>query len=226
MTEDNKYQGWTNRETWLVKLWIDNEQESYFYWRDRSHQTLLKSSTRDNAIHTLASELKSWCSEIEPELKHGMMSDLLTAAISRVEWYEISQSMVQDREEESLDPLVVFSYTRAQAIADGVLVDVSELAQEAGFKFPVAMTSAAWADCVTVPEGADDQDETGRLWDVLNVLRFSIRGSDENRNPSEIRFKVSVRTGEVTSEDIELKSLCGPGDNAEPVITIMLPDED
>ena len=226
MNEDNKYQGWTNRETWLVKLWIDNEQESYFHWRDRSHQTLLESSTRDNAVHTLAGELKSWCDEIEPELKHGMFADLLTAAISRVEWYEISQSMVQDREEESIDPLVIFSYTRAQAIADGVLVDVSELAKEAGFKYPIALTSAAWADCVTVPEGADDQDEIGRLWDVLNVLRFTVQGQAGWRDQADVRFTVSVRTGEVTSEDVQLKALCGPGDNAEPVITIMLPDED
>ena len=80
--------------------------------------------------------------------------------------------------------------------------------------------------CVIVPEGADDQDETGRLWDVLNVLRFAIKGSGENRIASEIRFKVSVRTGEDTSEDIELKSICGPGDDLSPVITIMLPNED
>jgi hypothetical protein len=32
---------------------------------------------------------------------------------------------------------LIYSYTRAQAIADGVLVDVSELAREAGFRFPL-----------------------------------------------------------------------------------------
>lgn len=42
----------------------------------------------------------------------------------------------------------ISTYTRAQAIEDGVLVDVSEIAKEAGFKFPVAVTRAAWADCV------------------------------------------------------------------------------
>lgn len=225
MNEDNKYQGWTNRETWLVKLWIDNEQESYLLWRERT-RVIQKTSNRSNAINILTTELKHWCDEIEPELKHGMFADLLSTAIGRVEWYEIAQSMLRDCEDETDEPVVIFAYTRAQAIADGVLIDVSQLAQEAGFKFPVAMTSAVWADCVTVPEGADCQDETGRLWDVLNVLRFSIRGLEENRSSSEVRFTVSVRTGEVTSEDIELKSLCGPGDNGEPVFTIMLPQED
>ena len=69
--------------------------------------------------------------------------------------------------------VLIFSYTR-QAIADGVLVDVSKLAKEAGFRFPVAVTAGVWAECVTVPEGVAGQDETGRLWDVLNVLRFAI----------------------------------------------------
>jgi len=111
-------------------------------------------------------------------------------------------------------------------VADGVLVDASKLAVEAGFKYPVAFTSAAWAECVTVPDESDDQDEIGRLWDVLNVLRSAIRNTLSQETSSEIRFTVSVRTGEVTTEDIDLKALCGPGDDDAPVITIMLPNED
>jgi type I site-specific restriction endonuclease len=34
---------------------------------------------------------------------------------------------------------IIYSYTRKQAIADGVLIDVTELAKEAGFKCPVAL---------------------------------------------------------------------------------------
>src|SRR4051812_27741843 len=37
---------------------------------------------------------------------------------------------------------VIFAYTRKQAIEDGVLVDVTETAKEAGFKIPVALTRA------------------------------------------------------------------------------------
>lgn len=121
---------------------------------------------------------------------------------------------------------VIFAYTRAQALADGVLVDATPLAKEAGFKYPVALTSAAWADCVAVPQGVDDQDETGRLWDVLNVLRFAIQATNGRESTSQLRFKVSVVTGPGNREEIQLKSVCGPGDDAEPVITIMLPDED
>ena len=61
-----------------------------------------------------------------------------------------------------------------QAIADGVLIDATELAKQAGFRFPVALTTGVWAECVAVPACVAGQDETGRLWDVLNVLQFAI----------------------------------------------------
>lgn len=43
---------------------------------------------------------------------------------------------------------VISSYSRKQAIEDGVLIDVTEAANQLGFRVPVAMTSAAWGDCV------------------------------------------------------------------------------
>src|SRR5437763_10954804 len=66
---------------------------------------------------------------------------------------------------------LVFSYTRAQAIHDGVLIDVSATAKEAGFVMPVAVTAAVWGGCVGVPDGVGGQGEAGGLWDVLHLLR-------------------------------------------------------
>ena len=73
----------------------------------------------------------------------------------------------------------IFTYTRAQALADGVLVDAGPLAREAGYRWPVALTAAAWADCVAWTD-ADSaaqvpQDETGRLWDVLFMGAHAVR---------------------------------------------------
>jgi len=123
---------------------------------------------------------------------------------------------------------LISSYTRAQAIEDGVLVDVSEPAREAGFRYPVALTRAAWELAVAVPEGVTLQDEPGRLLDVLSVLRFAIRCGPSR---DKLCFKVKVyRTTEERRakkpSTVTLKSLCGPGDTAEPVITVMLPEED
>ncbi len=119
---------------------------------------------------------------------------------------------------------ITSSYSRAQAIDDGELVDVSSVAKEAGIKLPVAMTRTAWCRCVEVPPGVHCQDESGRLWDVVWMLRCAIRGSRGDT----ILFGVHVRhdNREQTPPLVRLKAMCGPGDNAEPVITVMMPDED
>ncbi len=60
-------------------------------------------------------------------------------------------------------------YTRAQALADGVLIDVTETAREAGFRVPVALTAAVWADVREIPVAQKGiQDPEGRLWDLLH----------------------------------------------------------
>jgi hypothetical protein len=123
----------------------------------------------------------------------------------------------------------VYTYTRRQAIEDGVLVDLMQpetvaLVREAGFKFPVAMTSGAFSATVAeidkpLPEG---QDMQGRLWDVLWMLRHGIKTS---RTPDRARFVVMVWNGR-HYDRVELWATCGPGDNGEPVITILLEGED
>lgn len=40
------------------------------------------------------------------------------------------------------------------------VIDVSEMAREAGIRFPVALTAAVWSRCVAC------QDEQERLWEV------------------------------------------------------------
>ncbi len=126
---------------------------------------------------------------------------------------------------------VIHSYTRAQAIDDGVLVDVSETAQEAGFKYTVAITRAAWEDCVAWNDDDNKrqtyQDESGRLWDVVFMLSFAIKSSRSKQSEMLFKFRRVPRGGRGhVARDVTLKSHIGPGDNAEPVITIMLPNED
>jgi hypothetical protein len=121
---------------------------------------------------------------------------------------------------------IVHRYTRAQAIEDGVLIDVSAMAREAGIRYPVALTAAVWGRCVTVPPGVACQDEAGWLWDLVWLLRCAIRGN--GGTGSEVRFGVHVRNDnrDRTPPLVRLKAVYGPGDKGEPVITAMLPDED
>jgi len=118
---------------------------------------------------------------------------------------------------------LIYSYTRAEALADGVLVDVSELAAEAGFRIPVALTCGAWQQSVAVPQSCIQQDETGRLWDVLNVLRYAARRNGET---DQIQFPVVVQNSRDQLETITLIAVIRPGDDGLPVLTVMLPGED
>jgi hypothetical protein len=120
---------------------------------------------------------------------------------------------------------LIHRYTRAEAIADGVLVDVSSVAREAGIRYPTALTRAVWERYVRVPDGALCQDEAGRLWDICWMLRCAIRRSDGG---PVLTFALHVRQDnrERTPPLVRLKALCGPGDGGEPVITVMLPSED
>lgn len=125
---------------------------------------------------------------------------------------------------------VISSYSRAQAIDDGVLVDVSETAREAGIAFPVAVTRAVWEDCCEWTETDAKakpiwQSVRGRLWDVVSMLRFAIRARG-NRDQLLYRLSRIPRPGHGAKRLVTLKSICGPSDDAAPVITIMLPEED
>lgn len=117
---------------------------------------------------------------------------------------------------------IIYSYTRKQAIEDGVLIDVSELAKEAGIKYPVAITAAAWEQYVVPPLDSVGQSEMGRMWDIFSVFRVATKSTAGDVRYFCVLFLMrgnKLRNG-------TLKAVCGPGDDAEPVITIMLPEED
>lgn len=125
------------------------------------------------------------------------------------------------------DAEIIHRYTRAQGIADGVLVDVSTTAREAGFVVPVAVTQAVYADCIAWDEGNTAyQDVEGRLWDVLSMARLAAAGNSEgSRMPYRI-VRIPNTKRATAPRLVELVLHVGPGDSAEPVVTIMLPTED
>jgi hypothetical protein len=108
---------------------------------------------------------------------------------------------------------VISVYTRAQAIEDGVLIDVSSHEDaKRTFKIPVALTCDLYAE-MRRGQGKDDRTFAGRLWDVLYMSRFG-----RADGPSDRYYKVIV--GRRT---LRLRLNIGPGDNAEPVVTVGFP---
>jgi len=111
---------------------------------------------------------------------------------------------------------LIFSYTRKEALEDGTLIDVSTQAKESGFKYPIAITSAVSAQ-LSKGAGKDKEIYTARLNDVLLMLRIGITRIKGDT----VYFKVKVGRGLLA-----LWAKCGPGDTADPVITIMCTTED
>lgn len=115
------------------------------------------------------------------------------------------------------DAEVVSTYTRAEALADGSLIDQSEVAKEAGFKYPLAITSGLHGVIQkAIKDGADTIDWI--MWDILTMFKIAIKkdgGSDK------VWFQFSLQ-GKI----IDLWSVINGGDDGKPVITIMLTTED
>ncbi len=125
-----------------------------------------------------------------------------------------------------MTPDIIYSYSRAQALADGVLIDVSELAREAGFKLPVAVSDTLYHGYLTPPPelAKEGISVEGRLWDTLSVLRYAIKAS-----PATDRITFTVlfaQASDATPVSVDLLAVCGPGDSGEPVITIMTPSDE
>jgi len=119
--------------------------------------------------------------------------------------------------EETFGP-VIYAYTRAQAIADGNLVDVTATAKEAGFRHPTAITAALWQVIETIPARYPFEDVEGRLWDVVWMARQQAGKAKEG--VSQFVFELILHRSDQRKQYTQLVCHCGPGDNAEPVLTI------
>ena len=133
--------------------------------------------------------------------------------------------------EHSLFGDFISTYTRDQAIDDGVLIDAGPMAKEAGYLWPVALTAAAWSDCVAWADADSEaqvhQDLSGRLWDVLSMGVYAIRGHRGSGDRLSFSLYRVPRDGRSTEPElVTLKLVAGPGDDGQPAMTILLPQED
>ena len=123
---------------------------------------------------------------------------------------------------------VIFSYTRAQAIEDGVLIDLTEWAKETGFKIPVACTATVWNKYIVPTEGtkALGQSERGRAHDVLWMLFVAIKrqethhkatGNGKAQSVDQLLYELIFLQAPQRQETVTFKAICGPGDDGEPV---------
>jgi hypothetical protein len=134
---------------------------------------------------------------------------------------------------------IISSYTRAEAVEDGVQVRIlQEASREAGIVFPVFMTRGVFNKYVRVPDGMPHQSESGRLWDILFMFRLAAM----NTPGSDLLFKFVCQLpdagnwtryekmceGNRLLREITLRAVIGPIDlgDLQPAITILFPNKD
>ena len=103
-----KYNGWANYETWVVKLWIDNDEVMLKSWQDRLKEIVSYLKTpegysdsdkklftlKDRFIHEMEKDLREDFKDSAPDLGASVWADLLNSAIQEVNFYEIAEDMV------------------------------------------------------------------------------------------------------------------------------------
>ena len=125
-------------------------------------------------------------------------------------------------------PEIIFAYSRADAISDGELIDLTELSEAMPslmkcFKVPVAITNALYQTIANIPENCGEY-VAGRINDVLFMASLAARSE---KDPEENIKLFKVLMTDLLGHRKELKLLLhiGPGDKAEPVITIGFPSD-
>ena len=118
------------------------------------------------------------------------------------------------------DAYIISQYTRAEAIAEGVLVDLTAQFSitKKIYKFPVAVTQTVWAILNSTPSE----------WIIGEVIALIVAS---NRNKTKVLDEAShlfevILEGAAPSDRHIFKIICHAGDLGEPVLTISLPDED
>lgn len=94
------YNGWTNYETWCVKLHMDNDEYSQRYWGRQAREAVRDHEGARGCIGVLADQLEDWHKEGMPQVA-GVYADMLNAAFSEVNWNEIARNLVGEYQEES-----------------------------------------------------------------------------------------------------------------------------
>jgi hypothetical protein len=99
------YEGWTNRETWLVKLWMDNDESCHDFWYEQT-EAFLEGATSNDAVeladasYCLAKALQAHHNDDDAvmlgSVSGTVYADLIATALARVNWREIATSMVED----------------------------------------------------------------------------------------------------------------------------------
>jgi hypothetical protein len=114
--KDRKYNGYTNYETWNLKLWADNDEPCY----KLIQQAVDDCIENGGDVYDLANEIKDITHDQAPEMKTGFYSDIMIASIREVNFNEIAETLLKDREDDikKMDAFDQIDHLEKRALLD------------------------------------------------------------------------------------------------------------
>ena len=98
MSTDDKYNGWTNWETWNTNLWMTNEESLY----DEAHAITAQyideaddDTPRTVDTYAAGQALREWWEETFAPEGTGPLSDAWSANVEAVNWEEIAEGLAE-----------------------------------------------------------------------------------------------------------------------------------
>jgi len=89
---ENAYNGWSNYETWNFKLWLDNERSTQEMVFNFVKNAIVFNKKSSDAIHKIRTLLEEYAEQNAPKLENGFYSDILSASIRSVNFYQIADA--------------------------------------------------------------------------------------------------------------------------------------
>lgn len=96
---DETVEGWSNRPTWCVNMWLANDRKLYgeALQRVRKCGALVPGVDRDTARGVVAANFKQWVTnDLAPDLGNTFAADLLAYALSSVDWHELAVEWIDN----------------------------------------------------------------------------------------------------------------------------------
>lgn len=98
---DNTYNGWKNYQTWAVGMYLDGNYDGEGRYHDVIQVVSDVYPTEESGRRYLVADaLREYVSDTMPDLGSSIAADLLGAALSDVDWYELADAWIENVQEQ------------------------------------------------------------------------------------------------------------------------------
>jgi len=127
-TDEQGHNGWTNKQTWCINLWLDNERGTY----DAANEIV----NQEQSVHDASDALEQYVNELAEVVRPGIfegasfVSDMFRSALAAVDWRELVENRLSDSDAFHIDDGDIVPIDDDTTLTDGSLADVTDASTE------------------------------------------------------------------------------------------------